>query len=966
MASDRARISYDPSRGYRGVIAQQGRVTLEADLNEASLIGVEALRLETIDIVGPAGTPDDGYKVTGAATPAKVAVGAGTYYLGGWRLTLDAPVLLGSQPEWLDAPALPETGNALVALLVTEQSVSAVEDQALREVALGGPDTAARARLIQQFPLIAIDGDTCATAASVVARDLAAAGVTIDPASFQLLSQARLQVGFVADPPSTDPCTPAAAGGYLGADNQLIRVTVIAYDAGKNAGQFLWGRNNASIIYRATTAAATPTVMTLETVPIDQEHAPQLGQAVEILRSRVELKDGSFTPSDIRDRNFIAADAGFVTTVAVAYDFDQGTLTLTDALPAEYVNDPNPLFIRLWDAIVPFSGGAATPLDAKTGVTVTITLPAFSTAIAARPFWRFAVRPDTPTKAYPVRYIEAPQPPDGPRQWLGDLAVIGFGPDQAVDVLADCRPTFEPLTGEKCGCCAITLDPQGVDARGGLQAVVDSLKGGPAVLTLKPGRYVLRKPLVLGADHERLVIEGCGFGATISADPKVLKGFVFGLIIIEKADAITLRNLEFDVALVSNDREGGTFSGVLVADSGLITIEDSTFSLTAPRRGKLAGTVFGGGVTISGRAAELTVRRNRFVGKDIVAHATVCGVLAAVNTRNVSTALIGVSIDGNYFERLNAGIVAFARLGEVHCAGNRVRECNTGIFLADPVAGAANAFAKQALGQQRTNPDFAQVVAQAYPAQFMATVSSQASEAITRPAEVVGPAPSKTAQASLLKQMTQAGEKAFAVLAATPRSTASGTGTTATTTTRKASAAKAAETPPPAAATPPTGATPVLERDQFLRDIAHLDTIAVNAQLVAKKVTAVLHVEANDITLVDTAANAAPGVGIAIVRSPDDDTSMVLLNGNRVVCGDSRTVGASLTFATMVTATGNMLVHPTGNDKREVPVFISLGVEGGHYAINGNLFQRGARIFPARTAPAPDPVDYWPFLNTEA
>ncbi|MBV8972491.1 MAG: hypothetical protein JO290_09400, partial [Sphingomonadaceae bacterium] len=385
MASDRARISYDPTRAYRGVIAQQGRVTLEADLNEESAIARETLRLETIDIVGPAGTPDDGYKVAGAPTPAQVTVGAGTYYLGGWRLSLDAPVALGQQPEWLDAPALPGATNALVALLVTEQSVCAVEDQALREVALGGPDTGARDRLVQRFPLIPIQGDTCETAAAIVAKELVAEGITIDPASFELLSDARLSVGFVPDPAPADPCTPAAAGGYLGADNQLIHVTVIAYDGKKNGGRLLWGRNNASIVYRATTAPATPTVMTLRGMPVDQEHAPQLGQAVEILRSRVELRDGSFTPASMNDRNFVAADAGFVTTVSVAYDFDHGTLTLTDPLPADYVNDPNPLFLRLWDAIVPFNGGAPAALDTASGVTVTISMTALPTGFMARP-----------------------------------------------------------------------------------------------------------------------------------------------------------------------------------------------------------------------------------------------------------------------------------------------------------------------------------------------------------------------------------------------------------------------------------------------------------------------------------------------------------------------------------------------------------------------------------------------------
>ena len=46
MATDRARITFDPARQYRSVLAQQGRVTLEADVNEAAAIASEALRLE--------------------------------------------------------------------------------------------------------------------------------------------------------------------------------------------------------------------------------------------------------------------------------------------------------------------------------------------------------------------------------------------------------------------------------------------------------------------------------------------------------------------------------------------------------------------------------------------------------------------------------------------------------------------------------------------------------------------------------------------------------------------------------------------------------------------------------------------------------------------------------------------------------------------------------------------------------
>ncbi len=105
MAADIARVSYDPTRHYRSLVAQQGRVTLEADNNEGTMLQAEALRLETIDIVGPAGTPDNGYAVSSGSGPGGVTVGPGIFYLGGWRLVLAAAVDLSTQPDWVDAAA---------------------------------------------------------------------------------------------------------------------------------------------------------------------------------------------------------------------------------------------------------------------------------------------------------------------------------------------------------------------------------------------------------------------------------------------------------------------------------------------------------------------------------------------------------------------------------------------------------------------------------------------------------------------------------------------------------------------------------------------------------------------------------------------------------------------------------------------------------------------------------------------
>src|SRR5215207_1719449 len=91
MGSDRARISYNDRQQYRAVIQQQGRVTLEADGNEAQQIVSEEMRKEALDFVGPVGTPDNGYEILlpGANLPNfDFAVGPGTIYVGGLRVVL--------------------------------------------------------------------------------------------------------------------------------------------------------------------------------------------------------------------------------------------------------------------------------------------------------------------------------------------------------------------------------------------------------------------------------------------------------------------------------------------------------------------------------------------------------------------------------------------------------------------------------------------------------------------------------------------------------------------------------------------------------------------------------------------------------------------------------------------------------------------------------------------------------------
>src|SRR5262249_24554681 len=211
MGSDRARISYDPKQGYRAVVMQQGRVTVEADWNEQQLIDGEELREETLDIVGPAGTPDDGYRIIETGSPATppfdFSVGAGTMYIGGERVSLDAPIAYSTQPEWLahsgdpdwidlPNPNQPAPENEYVYLYMREQEVSAVEDSALREVALGGPDTGARARILQHIVRLPTNSSDCDAALKDALEKWKSEGLTFEPATMRLLPQSTLHISF--------------------------------------------------------------------------------------------------------------------------------------------------------------------------------------------------------------------------------------------------------------------------------------------------------------------------------------------------------------------------------------------------------------------------------------------------------------------------------------------------------------------------------------------------------------------------------------------------------------------------------------------------------------------------------------------------------------------------------------------------------------------------------------------------
>lgn len=591
MPSDRSRRADHPRFGYTGVVAQQGRVILDRDLNAQNALVADRITDEAIDVIGPCGTPDQGFCISLPSSgspptywnpPAGVPAGAsppyteggprdflispGTMYVGGQRAVFYSeqngkPVTYSyfDQPDW-PSPARPaDAGRELVYLELTELEVSAVEDPDLLEVALGGPDTTQRLKLLRRVRRLAVQAADCEAAWNEAVAHWEAEGLAFDPATMRLVPQLGLEVGFTQAVATRDPCDPVATGGYLGSDNQLIRVRTVVADG---VAHLIWGYDNASFLYRITSVSPDRTMLTLAADPPDGFHVPQTGQLVEVLCTAAVLAeepDETDPTGQAQILRVAAEPAGVLRRLAQPY----GTVTpgdptnyivLSSALPSDVASSALPLFLRVWQAELPLpdAGGTVTIEDPttgiSTGVTATISMPANTPSLADRAFWQIAVRPATPQGAYPEDLLTAPQPPDGPRRWVCPLAVIDWGANNGGQVCPCCDPfdNLVTLSRRKPGCCTVAIGPPDITAAASLQTLIDraTAKAQAVVVCLSPGSYALPRPLRLDRRHAGITLQACG-GPALLLEDRAADASVFadGLIVMMNVPGVTLRGL---------------------------------------------------------------------------------------------------------------------------------------------------------------------------------------------------------------------------------------------------------------------------------------------------------------------------------------------------------------------------------------------------------------------------------------
>lgn len=305
MRGDFTRDTFDPRRHYSRVLSQQGRVQLDADCNEQAAIGLHYLRALARDLIGPHGAPANtqGFAIitdpknlvvsdpqrkdalTKALKNGDVVIGAGHYYVDGILIENEEPILYTEQPGYGSASLDDvKAGAYLLYVDVWERLVTYVEDSHIREVALGGPDTTARAQIVWQVKVLKSIDTPDAPSCNAVS-------------GISGIGTGRMRARARQDQPQTQLCVIPPDATYRGPENQLYRVDVHqggTADGTATGATIKWSRENGSVIFPIVDIAgvgSTQTRVTLATLGRDARSGLKEGDWVEILDESAVLSN---------------------------------------------------------------------------------------------------------------------------------------------------------------------------------------------------------------------------------------------------------------------------------------------------------------------------------------------------------------------------------------------------------------------------------------------------------------------------------------------------------------------------------------------------------------------------------------------------------------------------------------------------------------------------------------------------
>jgi len=341
MQGDFTRVTFDKTHNFSRVLMQQGRVQLDDDFNLQAAILLHYLRTLAADLGGPAWGPAGnlGFELSlSQADDGNFTIGPGRYYVDGFLVENHSEVKYLDQTSWRDLSdkyrkeRLPAEDKSYYAYLdVWERHITHVQDERIRETALGGPDTCTRAQVVWQVKLYEVpDGDTTDddteqdinTKKDELAKlqklweseTDAWAKLQLEPSIFELIkeldeldelqnsgcagaatyvralpkiSSATLKARLQPEPGNDDACSIPPESRYRGMENQLYRIEVHREGEAEEA-TFKWSRDNGSVVFPIVEQQGG--AVTLQSLGSDPRTSLQVGDWVEIMDDGLELR----------------------------------------------------------------------------------------------------------------------------------------------------------------------------------------------------------------------------------------------------------------------------------------------------------------------------------------------------------------------------------------------------------------------------------------------------------------------------------------------------------------------------------------------------------------------------------------------------------------------------------------------------------------------------------------------------
>lgn len=532
MPGDHSSYSFRPTDDFVGVFEQQGRVRLDANLNELVDLLDRRLRATSLDTLGravvPAETPDAFLPKIAAGV---LSFGPGRAYVDGVQVDnhgvgIPAPTLhfdphleelrgtdylpYSPQPYLPVPPALPASGTHLVYLDVWHRERTWAEDPTLLDPALYGIDTAVRRQVVWQVKVHA--DDTPGLACDTLDEDIPGWADIVRP------SAGRLTTAAVGVPAALDPCDVPPIGGFRGRSNRLYCVEI--HDPGPvGVATFKWSRDNGSLASPVTAIAGAD--VSVVRPGRDAVLRFTIGDIVEIT-------------DDVHELDGVRGEMAVVANV----DDGRGVVTLTAPLGGVF-DVTRGARIRRWDQ----SGALVTPAHVmqvtagpillEDGVQIEFTLDPDIAGGVFRSNERWAFRARVADAS--VEVLDH-APPRTPHHHIARLGFVDFANNA---VTSDCRVPW-PGSGD-CDCddCACDVCVTAVSHNSGaltIQDAVDKVRVRGGVVCLQPGVYVLHQSVDLTLANA-VRVRGKGW-TTIVLTPGAMPAFF-----VDNAKEVTIEEL---------------------------------------------------------------------------------------------------------------------------------------------------------------------------------------------------------------------------------------------------------------------------------------------------------------------------------------------------------------------------------------------------------------------------------------